>query len=72
MTTTNQATTVATTSSLGLREFDAHPGRGRFNAAFFWVMGGYIDWHLRHHKAKEFAGLPSTVVELGEATYRVV
>ena len=28
-------------------------------------MGGYIDWHLRHHKAKAFAGLPSTVVELG-------
>ena len=28
-------------------------------------MGGYINWHLRHHKAAAFADLPSTVVELG-------
>jgi len=46
-------------------EFDAHPGRGRFNAAFFRVMDGYIDWHLRRHKENVFAGLPDTVVEIG-------
>lgn len=46
-------------------EFEAHAARGRFNSAFFWVMGGYINWHLRHAKATAFAGLPSTVVELG-------
>jgi ubiquinone/menaquinone biosynthesis C-methylase UbiE len=62
---TKQATTVTTTHSHAAQEFDAHPGRGRFNSAFFWVMGGYINWHMRKHKAKAFAGLPSTVVELG-------
>lgn len=46
-----------------LQAFDAHPGRGRFNSAFFWAMGGYINWHMR--KAEAFADLPSTVVELG-------
>ena len=45
--------------------FQPHPFLGRFNAAFFSAMGGYIDWHLRHHKAAAFADLPSTVVELG-------
>lgn len=46
-------------------EFAAHPVRGRFNSAFFWAMGGYIDWHMRHRKSAAFAALPSTVVELG-------
>ncbi|WP_404380893.1 class I SAM-dependent methyltransferase [Knoellia locipacati] len=46
-------------------EFEAHAGRGRFNSAFFWVMGGYINWHMRQAKATAFADLPSTVVELG-------
>jgi len=46
-------------------EFEAHAVRGRFNAAFFWLMDGYIDWHLRRTKEAVFAGLPSTVVELG-------
>ena len=32
---------------------------------FFAVMGGYINWHLRKHKAKVFADLPTNVVELG-------
>jgi SAM-dependent methyltransferase len=45
--------------------FDDHPVRGRFNSAFFWAMGGYLNWHLRHHKATAFADLPPTVVELG-------
>ena len=45
--------------------FADHPVRGRFNSAFFWAMGGYLDWHLRHQKATAFADLPPTVVELG-------
>lgn len=47
------------------REFEAHAGRGRFNSAFFWVMGGYINWLMRRAKATAFADLPPTVVELG-------
>ena len=46
-------------------EFPEHPARGRFNSAFFWVMGGYINWHMRQRKSTTFAGLPPTVVELG-------
>ena len=46
-------------------EFDEHPGRGRFNSAFFWVMGGYINWHMHTRKSAAFADLPQTVVELG-------
>ena len=46
-------------------EFDEHPARGRFNSAFFWVMGGYIDWQMRKNKEAAFADLPPTVVELG-------
>ncbi len=49
----------------GASEFEAHPGRGRFNAAFFHVMDGYIDWHLRRHKEAVYADLPRTVVEIG-------
>jgi ubiquinone/menaquinone biosynthesis C-methylase UbiE len=46
-------------------EFDDHPGRGRFNSAFFWIMGGYINRLMRHRKSTAFADLPPTVVELG-------
>jgi len=46
-------------------EFDAHAARGRFNAAFFWFMGNYINWHMRKSKTRIFAHLPSTVVEIG-------
>jgi SAM-dependent methyltransferase len=46
-------------------EFHAHPARGRFNAAFFSLMGGVINWHMRKHKARAFADLPSRVVEIG-------
>jgi SAM-dependent methyltransferase len=49
----------------GVPEFEAHPGRGRFNAGFFRLMDGYIDWHLRAHKQALFADLPDTVVEIG-------
>lgn len=45
--------------------FEVNPVRGRFNSAFFSVMGGYIDWHMRRRKAREFADLPPHVVELG-------
>jgi SAM-dependent methyltransferase len=48
-----------------LGQFDEHPVLGRFNSAFFWVMGGYINWHLHPHKSTVFADLPPTVVELG-------
>jgi SAM-dependent methyltransferase len=46
-------------------EFQPHVGRGRFNAAFFHLMDGYIDWHLRKHKKEVYADLPDTVVEIG-------
>jgi SAM-dependent methyltransferase len=46
-------------------EFEEHPGRGRFNAAFFHVMDGYINWHLRRHKDAVYCDLPTTVVEIG-------
>lgn len=55
----------APTEVEGFRE---HPFRGRFNSAFFWAMGGFINWHMRHHKAAAFADLPATVVELGAGT----
>ena len=45
--------------------FEAHPGRGRFNAAFFHLMDGYIDWHLRRYKQTVFSDLPDNVVEIG-------
>ncbi len=46
-------------------EFEVHAGRGRFNAAFFLVMDGYINWHVRKQKERVYADLPSSVVELG-------
>ena len=57
--TTSPATTPPTTG------FEAHAARGAFNAAFFGVMGPYLEWHLRRHKRRVFADLPRTVVELG-------
>ena len=49
----------------GIEDFVGHPARGRFNSAFFRVMGGYINWHLDTRKSTVFADLPSTVIELG-------
>jgi SAM-dependent methyltransferase len=46
-------------------DFEVHRGRGPFNAAFFGVLGPYLEWHLRQRKRRVFAGLPETVVELG-------
>lgn len=58
-------TVVPTIHSNPPEGFEAHPARGRFNSAFFWLMGGYINWHMRKHKAKAFADLPASVVEVG-------
>lgn len=52
-------------SAIAPEGFDAHPLRGRFNSAFFSVMGGYINWHMRKGKRQAFADLPNDVVELG-------
>jgi SAM-dependent methyltransferase len=66
MTTPATRSVAATTErSCASEGFEAHPARGRFNSAFFWVMGGYINWHMRKRKAKVFADIPPTVVELG-------
>lgn len=54
-----------TAPSLASEPFEAHPARGRFNSAFFSIMGGYLNWHLYKGKAKAFAGLPPNVVEVG-------
>jgi ubiquinone/menaquinone biosynthesis C-methylase UbiE len=45
--------------------FELHSGRGRFNAAFFGVMGPYLERNLRRRKQHVFAGLPHEVVEIG-------
>ncbi|TXN28138.1 class I SAM-dependent methyltransferase [Lacisediminihabitans profunda] len=45
--------------------FELHAGRGRFNAAFFRTMAPYLEWTLRWHKRRVFAGLPRAVVEIG-------
>ncbi|GLY98516.1 class I SAM-dependent methyltransferase [Actinoplanes sp. NBRC 103695] len=45
--------------------FELHRARGPFNAAFFSVLGPYIEWNVRRQKRRVFAGLPRTVVELG-------
>ena len=42
-----------------------NPIRGRFNAAFFSVMDGYLNRLLRATKSRHFAELPDVVVELG-------
>ena len=59
------ASLVAPESVPSAAELIAHPARGRFNAAFFWAMDGYLDARLRSHKSTAFADLPPTVVELG-------
>ena len=60
-----EETTTRTRAPEELEEFGEHPARGRFNSAFFWFMGGYINWHMSKFKATAFADLPPTVVELG-------
>src|SRR3954469_23852482 len=53
------------TATSTARPFELHSRRGPFNAAFFAVMGPYIERHLRPHKRRVFADLPSQVVEIG-------
>jgi len=60
--TTSHATCPATPAA---DEFEAHGLRGPFNAAFFGVMGPYLEWHMRRHKRRVFGELPAHVVELG-------
>lgn len=45
--------------------FEANPVRGPFNAAFFTLMGGYLDLLMRRRKQRVFANLPREIVELG-------
>ncbi|WP_431279228.1 class I SAM-dependent methyltransferase [Leifsonia poae] len=45
--------------------FELHSARGPFNAAFFRVMGPYLESSLRRRKRQVFADLPRTVVEIG-------
>jgi SAM-dependent methyltransferase len=45
--------------------FTPHFGRGRFNAAFFRLMGPYLEWNLASHKEAAFGTLPGHVVEVG-------
>jgi SAM-dependent methyltransferase len=63
--TTSTDVPVPTAARIGAEGFVTHPARGRFNSAFFWAMGGYVNWHMRKHKAMVFAELPADVVELG-------
>ncbi|SDS62897.1 class I SAM-dependent methyltransferase [Microterricola viridarii] len=56
------ATPTATPASTG---FELHAGRGRFNAAFFWLIDPYLEWSLRRQKRRVFGGLPREVVEIG-------
>lgn len=51
--------------TITMPRFELHAGRGPFNAAFFAIMGPYIEWNLRRHKHRVFADLPREVVELG-------
>jgi SAM-dependent methyltransferase len=45
--------------------FEPHRVRGPFNAAFFSLLGPYLERSLRQHKRRVFADLPPAVVELG-------
>ena len=45
--------------------YEPNPVRGPFNAAFFTVMGGYLDWLMRSRKQRVFTDLPGEIVELG-------
>ena len=62
---TTRPVPLTTVRSLAPQGFEGNPARGRFNSAFFWAMGGYINWHMRQRKAKAFADLSPNVVELG-------
>jgi ubiquinone/menaquinone biosynthesis C-methylase UbiE len=63
MSTTTTTHTTDTAPVTGI--FDLHRGRGPFNAAFFAILGLYIEWTLRRRKRQVFARLPQRVVEIG-------
>ncbi|WP_285115656.1 class I SAM-dependent methyltransferase [Leifsonia sp. fls2-241-R2A-40a] len=54
-----------TTGDPAATGFELHPGRGRFNAAFFGAMGPVLDSAMGPRKRRVFAGLRGTVVEIG-------
>jgi SAM-dependent methyltransferase len=54
-----------TTAAAVEPRFEQHPGRGRFNAAFFGAMGPTLERSLGRRKRRVFAQLPREVVELG-------
>ena len=62
---TTSSVPVTTVRSLAPQGFGANPARGRFNSAFFSVMGGYLNWHMHQHKTQAYADLSPNVVELG-------
>lgn len=47
------------------RHVHDHPIRGRFNAGLFNLMGGYLEWLMRHHKPRVVPGVGDRVVEIG-------
>ncbi len=61
----SETTTPAASTTPDAPGFEQHPARGRFNAAFFRVMDGYIEHSLRPYKQRVFADLSTEVVELG-------
>ena len=46
----------------------SNPVRGRLNAGFFRVVDRYVHHVLGERKARLFADLPATVVEIGPGT----
>jgi len=54
-----------TTSRPPVVDFEQHPLRGRFNAAFFGAMEPVLERDLGPRKRRVFADLPRDVVELG-------
>lgn len=53
------------TATAAFAEFEQHPVRGRFNAAFFRTMDPILERSLGPHKRAMFGALPHEVVELG-------
>jgi SAM-dependent methyltransferase len=64
-TSTTSQVPMTTLGSNAPEGFAANAARGRFNATFFSIMGGYINRHMHKGKTKAFADLPPNVVELG-------
>lgn len=52
-------------SSLGTSYVHDHAVRGRLNAGFFTLAGGYLEWLLGAQKRSALAGLDGRVLEIG-------